>query len=127
MSLSMQTAIKRKILIVDDSKPLRQGLALMLSDEYQIASAASGEEALDLVDRFHPDALLLDLRLPGVGGEEVLRRLSSDHPNIRVIVISALGGSELWRRLYRMGARDYVLKPFSVNDLRLRLEDAFRD
>lgn len=123
----MQSVAKRKVLIVDDSKPLRQGLALMLSDEYQIAAASTGEEALELVDQFQPDALLLDLRLPGLDGETVLRKLAVDRPHIRVLVISALGGPDLWRRLHRLGARDYLLKPFSVNDLRLRLEDALRD
>jgi len=118
---------KRKVLIVDDSRALREGLALLLGSEYQIASASTAEEALERIESFDPDVMLLDLRLPGMDGEELLHRVASNRPTVRVVVITGTAGPDAGARLCRQGARDFLQKPFGLGLLRERLEEVLRD
>ena len=119
--------LRRKLLIVDDSRPLREGLALLLGSEYWIASVSTAEEALEQLERFEPDVMLLDLRLPGMNGEELLRRVATDRPRVRVVVITGTAGPDAGPRLFRQGARDFLQKPFGLSLLRERLEEVLKD
>jgi DNA-binding response OmpR family regulator len=115
--------LKRKVLIVDDSDGVREGLALCLADEFEVAAASSGEEALDILHRFDPDVVLLDLRLPGMGGEEVLQRLSETPRRSAILVISAVREPGVASRVCRLGAVDYIEKPFGIGLLRERIRE----
>ncbi len=110
---------KSKILVVDDNPTNIAVLAEMLSAEYTLKTALSGEEALEMVKDFIPDVILLDIMMPGIDGYEVCRRLRADraYRQIKIIMVSAK--SLLAERLegYDAGADDYITKPFEEDEL----------
>ena len=115
-----------RILVCDDDPQILRALRVVLRDAgYEVVPAETGEEALDRAAVHPPQAAIVDLMLPGIDGVEVCRQLRewSDMP---VIVLSAVeDGAEKVRAL-RMGADDYVTKPFSPDELIARLEAALR-
>ena len=112
------------ILVVDDDPDLRETLHLALEDAgRQVAVAADGPEALDLLQRGHYRLLLLDLLLPGLDGLAILQRLRAE-PALRppvVLVLSALQRHADVLAALEAGADDYLTKPFDLNDLTLRV------
>ncbi len=109
-----------RILIVDDNRQLRRLFALYLESEgFVIGEADDGKTALEHCAREHCDLVLLDLRMPGLGGHEVLARLSADSPDLPVIVVSGTGDVGDVIAALRAGATDYLLKP--VEDLAILL------
>lgn len=119
--------MRRRILIVEDDRTLRQALTFNLEREgYEVRSAVDGQQALDWArnDRF--DLLLLDVMLPGMSGIEVLRVLRSEGLATPVIILSAKG-DEIDRVVgLKVGADDYVAKPFSRPELLARIEAVLR-
>ncbi|MFQ5461961.1 MAG: PleD family two-component system response regulator [Phycisphaerae bacterium] len=107
------------ILVVDDNPTNIAVLAEMLSAEYELKTALSGEEALDMVKDFTPDVILLDIMMPGIDGYEVCRRLRADptYRHTKIIMVSAK--ALLAERLegYDAGADDYITKPFDEDEL----------
>lgn len=101
------------VAIVDDHLIVREGLRLILETEEGIelvGDAADGMAALELAARAHPDVMLMDLRMPGMGGLEALARLRSDWPSIRVIILTTYNEDELMVRGLQAGACGYLLK-----------------
>jgi two-component system alkaline phosphatase synthesis response regulator PhoP len=108
------------ILVVDDEPGLREIVRVNLEAAgYRVLEAAEGQEALDLVEREHPDLLILDLMLPGMDGWEVLRRLESrpETAGLPVIILTARAGDEDRLRGLEEGAVQYITKPFYPEDL----------
>lgn len=106
------------IAIIDDDIYIGDMLEEVLQQEgYQILRAYSGTEALYLLERHHPDLLLLDLMMPGLSGEKVLEKISG----IPVIVVSAKGETDDKVNLLLQGAADYVTKPFHMKELLARI------
>ncbi len=103
------------VLIVDDEPTIRRLVQTVLELEgHQVAMAGTGQQALDLVEAQAPDVLLLDVKLPGMDGWEVLRRVDALRLNTRVVMLSAVPGV----RFGAGGAADEVLaKPFEVERL----------
>ncbi|MCL1587837.1 MAG: response regulator transcription factor [Actinomycetia bacterium] len=116
----------RRILIVDDEPELRSMLRQYLTREgFKVAEAISGNEALDMIDRTHPDLVLLDVGLPDIDGFEVLRTLRSDS-DVPVIMLTARD-EEIDRVVgLSVGADDYVVKPFSPRELVARIQAVLR-
>ncbi len=113
------------ILIVDDEPGIRELLGQILGDEgYETAEAASGEEALTLLERELYDLVLLDLWLPGIDGLEVLRRLREAGYQVPVIVISGHASGEQAVAAVREGARDFLEKPLSYDRVVLSVRNA---
>ena len=111
-----------RILIVEDEEPLRMALAdALVAEGYQVLEAADGDEGLALALREDPSAILLDLMLPKRDGFSVLRALREDRLCAPVLILSARG--EEWDRVqgFEYGADDYLVKPFSMRELLLRL------
>jgi two-component system sensor histidine kinase/response regulator len=108
-----------KILIVDDNPTNVVILEEMLDDKYQLATAASGEEALVIVSDFRPDLILLDLMMPGIDGYETCRRIRASPAlcHTKIIMVSAKAMVEERLQGYEAGADDYVVKPFEVEEL----------
>jgi len=109
----------RHILIVDDDASFRNMLALHLSESggYDVTSAVNGEEALTLLTTHQPQAVVLDLMMPGMGGMEALRRMKAQHPGLCVVTVTAyedLGGAH---EVLALGAVDYLKKPFKLEHL----------
>jgi two-component system, OmpR family, response regulator MprA len=116
-----------RVLIVDDDRSLRDALrrALMLGG-YETVSVASGEEALAQVDKGPPDALVLDIGLPGLDGLEVCRRLRDDGNRVPVLMLTARDAIEDRIDGLDAGADDYLVKPFDVGELKARLRALLR-
>jgi two-component system alkaline phosphatase synthesis response regulator PhoP len=119
--------MRRRILLVEDDPTLRQALSFNLTREgYEVAAAADGEQALDAARNQHLDLVLLDVMLPGMSGVEVLRVLRREGVTTPVIILSAKG-DEIDRVVgLKVGADDYVTKPFSRPELLARIEAVLR-
>jgi two-component system, OmpR family, alkaline phosphatase synthesis response regulator PhoP len=120
-------SVRRKILVVEDDRTLRQALTFNLSREgYEPLSAADGENALATARAQRLDLILLDVMLPGMSGVEVLRTLRREGVDTPVIILSAKG-EEIDRVVgLKVGADDYVAKPFSRPELLARIEAVLR-
>ena len=103
-----------KIVVIDDDLNMRQLLHSMLSQfGYTVTEAENGMEGLELVEREQPDLVMVDLCMPGMDGADLVRRLSESHPTLPVIVISGKGTMHDALGVMRLGAWDYLQKPFS--------------
>ena len=118
--------MKKKILLVEDERPLRQSLKQILEiNNFQVIEANSGDKALSKYKKENPDAILLDLMLPVISGEEVCRSIrKSSH--IPIIMLTAKTGEISKVEGLNMGADDYITKPFSANELIARLKAVIR-
>ncbi len=113
------------VLIVDDETSLVNSLSFALrADGYQAEGAATGAEGLAAAERLRPDVVLLDLRLPDGSGLDWLERLRAAHPETPVIMISAHGETRSAVRAVKLGAFDYLTKPFELDDLFVTLRSA---
>jgi two-component system KDP operon response regulator KdpE len=115
-----------RVLVVDDERPIRRALAANLKARgFEIDLAASGEEALDLAARQHPDVVVLDLGLPGIDGVEVIEGLRG-WSRVPIIVLSARDAEAAKIAALDAGADDYVTKPFGMGELLARIRAALR-
>ncbi len=113
------------ILIVDDEEHIRKIMSIMLGKHgYQCRTAASGEEALALIGRESFDAVLTDLKMPGIDGLELLARLKADYPELVVVMVTAFASMDTAIQAMKAGAYDYVAKPFKEDEVVLILEKA---
>jgi DNA-binding response OmpR family regulator len=119
--------MRRRLLLIEDDPTLRQALAFNLTREgYEVATAADGESGLESARGTRLDLILLDVMLPGMSGIEVLRVLRRDGVTTPVIILSAKG-DEIDRVVgLKVGADDYVAKPFSRPELLARIEAVLR-
>jgi DNA-binding NtrC family response regulator len=112
-----------KILIVDDELIMRESLAGWLErDEYKVDAAASGEEALKKLTQSRFDIMLVDIKMEGMSGLDVLRRVKTDEPDVAVVMITAYGSISTAIEAMKNGADDYLLKPFDPNELGILIE-----
>jgi CheY-like chemotaxis protein len=115
------------VLVIDDEPDIVDLARMMLEAAgYSVISALSGEEGLEMIERHDPDLVLLDIRLPGISGWEVLDRLASSQRRARVIPISAHTSGHSLRRALRMGCLAYVTKPFRSIELLRAVNDGMR-
>lgn len=113
-------ADKARVLVVDDHALLRTGVANIINQEPDlrvVAEAGNGAEALEAYQQHHPDVTLLDLRMPVMEGVEAVHRIRAKDPNARVIVLTTYDTDEEIARALRAGAKAYVLKDISADDL----------
>jgi DNA-binding response OmpR family regulator len=109
----------KPILIVDDEKNIRLALSMSLETlNIPLETAATGEEALEKLAQGGYGLMLLDLRLPGLDGMEVLRQVSQQRPEIKVIIITAYGSIDLAVEAMKLGAVDFLQKPFDAGQVR---------
>lgn len=117
------------VLVVEDDELFRLGLELTLQSFAgieQVTAMADGEQALELLRHQAVDLILLDLGLPGLGGLETCRRISTDHPRIPVLVITSQDDPAWCRRLVQAGARGYLHKGVAAADLQLAIQSVLR-
>ncbi len=123
--LQCQPSVKKTVLVVEDEKLIRwslaQNLALWGYDPMEAGDAASAAES---ALRRPPDLVLLDLRLPDGNGIELLRKLRSEHPSMRVIMMTAHGSPEDALAAMHSGALRFLLKPINMEELRGIVRDA---
>lgn len=102
-----------RVVVADDQASVREGLVLMLDllpDLNVVAAAANGEEALEQVARHRPDAILLDLHMPVLDGIETTRRLTAEHPEVAIVVLTTYADDRSVLDTLRAGARSYLTK-----------------
>lgn len=106
------------ILIVDDDPQLRESFERLLREEgYEVRSASSGEAALESVAQAVPDLIVMDVRLPGMSGMETFQAVREVAPKLPVIIMTAYGTTDTAIEATKLGAFDYVLKPFDIPEL----------
>jgi DNA-binding NtrC family response regulator len=117
-----------KILVVDDEHLIRWSLEQNLKKQgYDIITAGTGEDALRLVREQQPDLVLLDIQLPGISGIEVLEKIKEFDEDIIVVMLTAHGGLETAVNAMRLGAYDYVSKPFNLDELSIIIKKALEN
>ena len=118
---------QERILIVDDEKNIVSSLKEILADEgYDISVADDGLDALDIIQSDPPDLLLLDIWLPGMDGIEVLKTVKTYHPNIEVLIMSGHGTIDTAVKATKLGAYDFIEKPFSMDLLTQSVQSVFK-
>ncbi len=116
-----------RIIVVEDNHNMRRGLCDMLeADGYEAIPTASGEEALAVANEVHADLIILDLMLPGMDGGQTLRKLRAVGDPSPVLVLTAKSDEDEKVRLLRLGADDYVTKPFGRRELGARIAALLR-
>ena len=106
-----------RVLVVDDELGPRESLRMLLKPTYLIQTADSGKAALDQIPAYRPDIVILDIKMPEVDGLEVLRRIKRVDPSIEVVMITAYASLETVKLALTHGAFEYLIKPFSRQDL----------
>jgi len=109
-----------KVLIVDDYELVRMGIRQLLEglpDVEVVAEAESGEKALVLVKTCKPDVVLLDMKMPGIDGWEVTRRLNKSNPHIKIIAVTGMSAEPLPSRVLQLGAMGYLTKNSGAQEI----------
>ena len=120
--------MKFKILIIDDEKNIREGLATALEmDGYNTAVAENGEKGLECVNKGDIDLVITDLRMPGISGEEVLQKITSEIPGLPVIVLTGHGSIDSAVSAMHSGAYDFLTKPLNLEHLSLVVKRALKN
>ena len=116
---------KARVLVVDDEKSMRDLLSITLEKEgYEVLTAAGGEAAIEALRRDATDAVITDLRMPKVDGLQVLRAAKEISPDVAVIVITAVASTETAVEAMKLGAYDYITKPFKLDEVSLIVRNA---
>lgn len=110
---------KGKVLIVDDQLGIRVLLNEVFQLEgYQTFQAANGPKAIELAKAHNPDIVLLDIKIPGMDGLEILKKLKNYNPSIQVIIMTAYSEQDLINEALENGALTYFAKPFDINEVK---------
>jgi DNA-binding NarL/FixJ family response regulator len=120
---------KIRILLVDDHAIVRLGLMTLLNDQPDmevVGEAGTAGEAVKAVEKFHPDVVLMDIRLPGEGGIEATRQVTERFPSSKVVILTSFADDELVVRAIRAGAVGYILKQVETDELLRAIQAAAR-
>lgn len=118
-----------KVLIVDDHALVRMGICRLLNDLPDmsvVGDADSGDAALSLVKTQKPDVVLLDMKMPGMDGWEVIRRLKKTNPNVKIIAVTALSNNTLPTRILQLGAVGYLTKESGAEEMVSAIRKVFK-
>ena len=118
--------MKPKILCVDDSRALRTGMKNWLQPNYEVVGSPDGRAALDLLENTTFDLIILDLDMPNMNGEDTIRELRGRGDQTPVVLLTAEAKTSNIQRVMQHGVLDYILKPCSPPDLKVKLEAALR-
>lgn len=114
-----------RVLVADDEDSVRSLLQRALSQAgYNVVTAADGRDALDKASQLNISIALLDIKMPEVSGMEVLQRLIASQPSICVIMVTALGDAQTAVEALKLGAYDYITKPFNVDEVLQKVQKA---
>lgn len=119
---------KRKVLIVDDQNGIRILLMEVFNSEgYTTYQAANGKTALEIVQKESPDLVLLDMKIPGMDGLEILKHLKGINPAIKVIMMTAYGELDMIKEATKLGALMHFTKPFDIDEMRVAVNMHLQD
>lgn len=120
--------MKFTILIIDDEDNIRNGLATNFElEDYEVKTASNGQEGLDLVAKGDIDLVITDLRMDGISGEEVVKRVTTETPGIPVIVLTGHGSIDAAVEAMKSGAYDFLTKPLNLDQLNLIVKRALEN
>lgn len=120
----------KTVLVVDDHDLIRVGICRLLADVPNLAvvgQAGSGEEAITMVRDLVPNIVFMDIRMPGIGGLEATQRILSQHPDIKVIVVSAFNDEVYPATLLKAGASGYITKNADTEEIKTAVETVLSD
>src|SRR6266404_7611436 len=106
-----------QILVIDDEMGPRESLRMLLKPDYQVHTADCVEAGIKLLKENQPDTIVMDIRMPGVSGIEGLRQIREIDPNLSVIMLTGFGALETAKEALRLGANDYISKPFDAHEM----------
>ena len=115
------------VLVVDDEVGPRESLRLILTPSYRVVLAKDGEEALERFETDAPDMIISDIRMPRLGGIELLKKVKEQSPETPFILLTGYGTLETAQEAVRTGAFDYISKPYNVEDIRKVVAKAFEE
>jgi nitrogen regulation protein NR(I) len=116
-----------KLLLIDDEEDVRYSLQRIFdSPEIELAAAPSGEEGLKIISKFKPDLVLMDVRMGGINGLETLRKIRAVNPKLLVIIMTAYGTTQMAIEAMKLGAYDYLLKPFDAVKIKELIANALK-
>jgi len=122
------TAPRQKVLCIDDEESPRESLRQILKDRYDVMIAVNGQNGLEMLSTQGPfDAVLLDVKMPDLTGLEVLERIKKSAPALPVIMVTAITDPKTVVQAIKLGAADYIPKPFDVHDIRFVVERVIRE
>jgi len=118
MLMEKQDQSKGKIMVVDDHESIRNVLAQALTDEgYSVVTADDGTDALSKAASDNFDLMFLDIRMPGISGLDVLAKMTQEHPETVVVMLTAIEGDKVKTASFRHEAFAYLTKPCNLNEL----------
>jgi len=112
--LPIQTATTKRVLIVDDARIIRSMLKTIFTklNILVVGEAVNGQEAVQIYDELKPDLVTMDITMPGMDGLTAARNILARHPGAKIIMITSLGQEIVMREAIRLGALDFIVKPF---------------
>ncbi|HEX7055570.1 MAG TPA: response regulator [Bacilli bacterium] len=118
---------KKKVLIVDDQNGIRILLVEVFGSEgYETFQAGNGKTALEIVARHSPDIVLLDMKIPGMDGLEILKHMKAMNKEIKVIMMTAYGELDMIKEASDLGALMHFTKPFDIDELRMAVNNELK-
>lgn len=119
--------MKSRILVVDDEESIREFLEIMLKKEgYEVTTAEDGAKAKEILTKKSFDMIISDMQMPNVTGIELLRHVRESYPDLVFMIITAFGTTETAVEAMKLGAYDYLTKPFKIDEVRLNIANALR-
>jgi len=120
--------MKLKILVIEDDSTMREGIATVLKLQgYEIHTAEDGHAGAQMFRELNPDLVISDMKLPGKGGMHLLQEFQDQAPDTPFILISAFGTIDLAVNALKLGASDFIAKPFSIDELKSKVAHVFKD
>ena len=119
--------MKSRILVVDDEESIREFLEIMLRKEgYEVTCAEDGQRALEIIKKKSVDLVISDLQMPNMTGIELLKHVKDQYPDLLFMMITAFGTTETAVEAMKLGAYDYITKPFKIDEVRINIANALR-
>src|SRR2546425_2176914 len=111
-----------QVLVIDDEIGPRESLRMLLKPDYQVHTADCVEAGMKLLKEKQPDAIVMDIRMPGMNGIDGLRKIREIDPHLSVIMLTGFGALETAKEAVRLGPNDYISKPFGTGQRRVLIE-----
>lgn len=117
---------KKLILICDDEEGVRESLSLILGDDYKLAFATNGNEALNYLKKHNVDLIIMDIKMPQKNGLDTVKELHRQRPNTKVIMVTGYQSVETAREASKYGIFEYITKPFEASVVKEIVEKAIQ-
>ena len=119
---------KARVLIVDDEPHIRSLIGLIIASlGAEVAEAGDGEQALEMLERFSPDMVMLDINMPKLDGVEALKRIMATRPQTLVVMLTSLNTIDIVRECIDNGAWNYILKSATAEELQKEIRETWKD